>query len=188
MRIISGKFKGRPIVAPKGRATRPTADRTRESVFNILVHANWAPPIEGARIIDLFAGSGALGLEAMSRGGGFCLFVETDSAARGAIRQNVDTLQLTGTTRLHRRSATALGDLPRNLGAPFDLAFLDPPYNKELVEPCLSSLKTGAWLSDQAVCVVETGADEAPNISGWKLLEERTYGAAKIWFLSAVTI
>ena len=130
MRIVSGKFKGRPITAPKGRGTRPTADRTREAVFNILSHADWAPALEGARVIDLFAGSGALGLEAISRGAAFCLFVETDSAARGAIRTNVDTLQLTGTTRVHRRSAVSLGSIPANIGGAFDIAFLDPPYHK----------------------------------------------------------
>lgn len=185
MRIVSGNFKGRAITAPKGRGTRPTADRTRESVFNILAHADWAPAIDGARIIDLFAGSGALGLEAMSRGAEFCLFVETDAGARGAIRQNIETLQLTGTTRLHRRSATALGDMPGNLGAPFDLAFIDPPYHKDLAPPCLAALKTGNWLSETAIAVVETGADETPDFSVWSVIEERTYGAAKIWFLRA---
>ncbi|KCZ64225.1 hypothetical protein L53_06900 [Hyphomonas sp. L-53-1-40] len=103
MRIIAGEHKGRAIAAPKGQGTRPTGDRARESIFNMLAHADWAPEIDGARVIDLFAGSGALGLEAMSRGAAFCLFVETDHGARGAIRDNIEALGLFGNTRLHRR-------------------------------------------------------------------------------------
>lgn len=186
MRIVSGNFKGRPIAAPKGRGTRPTADRTREALFNILTHADWAPVIHGARVIDLFAGSGALGLEAMSRGAGFCLFVETDSSARGAIRTNVETLQLTGTTRVHRRSAISLGTIPPNIGGAFDLAFLDPPYHKGLAEPCLRELKTGGWLSDAAIAIVETGSDEVQDFAGWETLEARSYGAAHISFLRSL--
>ena len=186
MRIISGNFRGRSISAPKGRGTRPTADRTREALFNILIHADWAPPISGARVIDLFAGSGALGLEAMSRGAAFSLFVETDSAARGAIRSNVETLQLTGATRIHRRSATSLGAIPPNIGGAFDIAFLDPPYHKSLVEPCLRELQSGGWLSETAIAVVETGSDETPDLASWTVLETRDYGAARIWFVRAV--
>ena len=130
MRIIAGTFRGRSITAPKGAATRPTADRTRESVFNLLAHRQDLT-FEGARVIDLFAGSGAFGLEALSRGAGFCLFVETDAAARGAIRDNIEALGLFGATRIHRRSATDLGIKPSGLGDPFTLAFLDPPL-KEL--------------------------------------------------------
>ena len=185
MRIISGTYKGRSISAPKGRRTRPTADRTREALYNILTHADWAPSLSGARVIDLFAGSGALGLEALSRGAAFCLFVETDSAARGAVRANVEALQLTGATRIHRRSATALGVMPPNIGAPFDLAFLDPPYQKDLAAPCLSALTAGGWLSAEAIAIVETGADEALTVPDWETVEARTYGAAKIWFLRA---
>lgn len=184
MRIISGTHKGRPLAAPKGRTTRPTADRTREALYNILAHADWAPPLHGARVIDLFAGSGALGLEAMSRGGAFCLFVETDSAARGAIRKNVEMLQLTGAARIHRRSATALGPMPSHLGEPFDLAFLDPPYHKGLAAPCLTELKQG-WLSADGIAVVETGADEALDFAGWDTLETRSYGAAAVSFLKS---
>ena len=186
MRIVSGNFKGRPISAPKGRGTRPTADRTREALFNILMHADWAPAAVGARVIDLFAGSGALGLEAMSRGAAFCLFVETDSAARGAIRSNVETLQLTGTTRVHRRSAISLGPIPPNIGGPFDLAFLDPPYHKGLVAPCLGELKRGGWLSEAAIAIVETGSDETSIFDGWETLDTRDYGAARVSFLRAV--
>lgn len=183
MRIVAGQFKGRPIVAPKTQATRPTSDRARESLFNMLAHADYTPPLEGARVMDLFAGSGALGLEAISRGAAFCLFVETAHAARGAIRENVEALGLFGVTRVHRRSATDLGEKPAGVGGAFDLAFLDPPYRKGLVEPCLKSLRDGDWLSDEALVVVETATDETPDLSGWELVNERVIGAAKMWFL-----
>ena len=151
----------------------------------ILARDDAAP--EGARVIDLFAGSGALGLEAISRGAAFCLFVETDSAARGAIRNNIETLGLYGTTRLHRRSATDLGDKPASTGAPFDLAFLDPPYHKDLLVPALTSLHRGGWLADDAVVMAEMASDEAPLFNGWDTLAEKTYGAAKVVFLTPLT-
>src|SRR5262249_51334975 len=129
MRIVGGRFKGRTIAAPEGRETRPTSDRTREAMFNVLAHADWAPGMEGRRVLDLFAGSGALGLEALSRGAAFALFVETDAAARGVIRDNIEALGLFGVTRIHRRDATDLGVKPAGLGELFDLVFLDPPYH-----------------------------------------------------------
>ena len=186
MRIIAGEHKGRAIAAPKGQGTRPAGDRARESIFNMLAHADWAPEIDGARVIDLFAGSGALGLEAMSRGAAFCLFVETDHGARGAIRDNIETLGLFGNTRLHRRSATDLGEKPASAGVPFTLAFLDPPYSKGLVEPALAGLVSGKWLAENALAVVETGSDETITPDGWEPVETRDYGAARIWFLKRV--
>src|ERR1700742_3722353 len=132
MRIVSGAFKGKQLVAPEGQATRPTSDRARQAVFNILEHAPWSQSLQGARVIDLYAGSGALGLEALSRGAAYCLFVETDEDARGAIRDNVEALHLFGCTRIHRRDASNLGQKPAGDGQPFDLAFLDPPYAKGL--------------------------------------------------------
>lgn len=180
MRIVGGKFSGRSITAPKGRETRPTADRTRESLFNILAHKDEFD-IVGARVIDLFAGSGALGFEAISRGAEFCLFVDTDSDARGAIRDNIEALGVFGNTRLHRRSATMLGPKPSGVGPPFTLAFLDPPYAKDLVLPALQSLRDGAWLAPGAVIVVEQGKDETPaSLSGYDEDDRRTYGAAQI--------
>lgn len=183
MRIIAGQHKGRALIAPKGMGTRPTSDRTRESLFNVIVHAVWAPPLEGARVLDLFAGSGALGLEAMSRGAAFCLFVETDHGARGAIRDNIEALGLFGSTRLHRRSATDLGEKPAGVGSPFTLAFLDPPYHKGLVQPALECLAEGKWLAQDALVAVETGADERLMLPGWTLLDARDYGAARVSFL-----
>jgi len=128
MRIVGGRFKGRALKAPEGRDTRPTSDRARESIFNILEHAEWAGGLAERRVIDLFAGSGALGFEALSRGAAFALFVETDHEARGAIRDTIEAFALFGNTRIHRRDATDPGVKPAGLGPPFDLVFLDPPY------------------------------------------------------------
>ena len=183
MRIISGKYKGQAIAAPAGRDTRPTSDRARESLFNVLAHASWAPDIEDARVVDLFAGSGALGFEAMSRGAAFCLFVETDSAARGTIRNNVESFQLFGHTRIHRRSATDLGPKPSGIGEPFTLAFMDPPYNKDLVTPCLKSLLSGGWLAPGATIVVETDSREDFAHDGFRLIDTRAAGKAKLSML-----
>jgi 16S rRNA (guanine966-N2)-methyltransferase len=180
MRIIGGTFSGRRIIAPKGAVTRPTADRTRESLFNIL-SAREDVAFEGARVIDLFAGAGALGLEAMSRGGAWCLFVETDARARGAIRDNVEALRLFGVTRIHRRSATFLGPKPAGVGPPFTLAFLDPPYGEGLVPRTLESLRDGNWLADGAHVVAEQGKREDPAVTeGYIEVDRRQYGAAQI--------
>ncbi|MFN0025285.1 MAG: 16S rRNA (guanine(966)-N(2))-methyltransferase RsmD [Parvularculaceae bacterium] len=182
MRIIGGTFSGRAIVAPKGRETRPTADRVRESLFNILAHRDDFA-FEGARVIDLFAGSGALGLEALSRGAAFCLFVEIDAAARGAIRENVEAMGVIGVTRIHRRPADALGEKPAGVGGPFGLVFLDPPYRKDLCQPALEALRSGAWLAVGALAIVEQGKDEAPVAAeGFTEFDRRQYGAAQIGF------
>lgn len=183
MRIVGGQFKGRVIAAPVGRDTRPTGDRAREAVFNILAHAPFSAGMEGRRVLDLFAGSGALGLEAMSRGAAFALFVETDSAARGVIRDNIEALGLFGATRIHRRDATDLGVKPAGLGDPFDLVFLDPPYGKGLGEAALSKLAPGGWITPDALIVLEVGADEDPAPEGFEVLDSRLYGAAKVLFL-----
>ena len=185
MRIVSGQYRGKPIAAPEGRATRPTSDRAREAVFNILEHAPWAPELKGARVLDLFAGSGALGLEALSRGGAFCLFVETDDAARGAIRDNVEALHLFGCTRIHRRDATDLGPRPSSAGPAFDLVFLDPPYAKGLGEKALAELAAHGWLAPGAALVFERGEGESDiQPDGYDLIDERRYGAAKVLFLT----
>lgn len=183
MRIVGGQHKGRAISAPAGRDTRPTGDRAREAVFNILAHAPWSAGIEGRRVLDLFAGSGALGLEAMSRGAAFALFVETDAAARGAIRDNIEALGLFGTTRIHRRDATDLGVKPAGLGDPFDLVFLDPPYGKGLGERALAGLGDGGWITPDALIMLEVGADETPSLPAFETLDERAYGAARVSFL-----
>ena len=184
MRIVGGKYKGRLLTVPEGRTTRPTSDRAREAVFNILVHAGWAPDLEGARVLDAFAGSGALGFEALSRGAAFCLFVETDEAARGAIRDNVENLGLFGTTRVHRRDATQLGIRPGTQAEAFDLVFLDPPYRKGLGEQALDCLISGNWLSKDAIIVFERAADEDDFATDmWHIINKKIYGAAQVLFL-----
>lgn len=183
MRIIAGAHRGRNLKAPAGLSTRPTADRTREAVFNMLAHAPWAPSLEGARVLDLFAGSGALGFEALSRGAAFALFVETEAAARGVLRDNIEALALFGATRIHRRDATDLGRKPAGLGAPFDLVFADPPYREGLLERSVPTLTAGAWITPQALIVAECAAGEEPDLPQFTVLESRTYGAAKVLFL-----
>ena len=187
MRIVGGAYRGRSLLAPPGSATRPTSDRAREAVFNVLEHAPWSPGLADARVIDLFAGSGALGLEALSRGAAFCLFVETDPAARGVIRENAEALgakgELFGRTRIHRRDATDLGPRPGADGLPFDIAFLDPPYAKGLGEKALAELAAGGWLAEDALVVFERGeAEQTPIMPGFETLDERRYGAAKVVF------
>ena len=184
MRIVAGSLKGRTIVAPEGQGTRPTSDRARQAMFNVLEHAAWAEPLDGMRIMDLYAGSGALGFEAVSRGAAFALFVETDDEARGAIRENADAYGVMGRTRVHRRSATDLGPRPGSDGEAFDMAFLDPPYRKGLGEQTLLRLLEGNWLKPGAIVVFERGSDE-PEIDtpGYERLDARDYGAARVLFL-----
>jgi 16S rRNA (guanine966-N2)-methyltransferase len=181
MRIVGGRFRGRTIDAPKSQAIRPTADRLRESLFNILVHA-YGDPVEGARVLDLFAGTGALGFEALSRGAAFVLFVDDGAEARALLRGNVEALGAGGTTKVYRRDATKLG-LVSPL-EPFSLVFLDPPYGKGLEDKALASARVGGWLTPGALVVVEGAADagfKAPE--GFEELERRTYDDTEFVFL-----
>lgn len=186
MRIVAGQYRGRVIVTPEGQNTRPTSDRARQAIFNVLEHAPWAEGLHEARVIDLYAGSGALGFEALSRGAAFCLFVDTDDGARGAIRENMDAYGLFGRCRVHRRSATDLGPRPGSAGEAFTLSFLDPPYAKGLGEQTLARLLEGGWLAPGAIVVFERGSDE-PEIDtpGYERLDARDYGAARVLFLRA---
>src|SRR6202008_3377457 len=152
MRVVGGRLRGRNLASPASQAIRPTADRLRESLFNILVHA-YDNPIEGARVLDLFAGTGALGIEAISRGAAFALFVDNGAEARALLRSNVEALGLGGATKVFRRDATNLG--PAHPVEPFSLGFLDPPYGKGLAEQALASLRDGGWLTKEAGVVVE---------------------------------
>lgn len=184
MRIVGGRFRGRAIASPSHDGLRPTADRVRESVFNILAHGIDGVSLQGARVIDLFAGTGALGLEALSRGADYCLFVEEAAAARALIRDNVEAMGLTGATKIYRRDATSLG--PAGTHRMFDLAFLDPPYGQGLAERALVSLRDGGWLVPEAVLVVE----ERENVTlavppGFAELDRRTYGDTQVMFLRA---
>jgi 16S rRNA (guanine966-N2)-methyltransferase len=185
MRIVGGRLRGRTLAAPKGDAIRPTSDRLRESVFNILMHA-YGDPVTGARVLDLFAGTGALGIEAISRGAAFCLLVDDGAEARALIRQNVDALGLGMVTRVFRRDATKLG--PAHPVEPFGLVLLDPPYRKGLAVPALAALRDGGWLTPDALVVVEEAADaEFAPPAGYEELERRTYDDTMIVFLRAQT-
>jgi 16S rRNA (guanine966-N2)-methyltransferase len=173
MRIVGGRLGGRTLAAPKSQNIRPTSDRLRESLFNILAHG-YGDPITGARVLDLFAGTGALGLEAMSRGAAFALFIDDGAEARALIRQNVEALGLGGITRIFRRDATRLGAVHPN--EPFGLVFLDPPYRKGLAEKSLESLRDGGWLAPDAVVIVEEAADaEFAMPDGFAEMERRRY-------------
>ncbi len=173
MRVVGGRLRGRTIAPPSSRDIRPTADRLRESLFNILMHA-YGDPVSGARVLDLFAGTGALGIEAVSRGAAFTLFVDNGAEARALLRQNVEALGLGGVTKVYRRDATKLG--PAHPLEPFALAFLDPPYGKGLAEQALASLREGGWLSPQALLVVEEATSaKFASPEGFEELERRAY-------------
>lgn len=182
MRVVAGRFRGRALVAPEDMSIRPTSDRVRESVFNILAHGIDGFSLAGVRVIDLFSGTGALGIEAVSRGAAYCLFVEEAAGARALIRQNVEALGLTGETRIFRRDATDLG--PAGNMEPYAVAFLDPPYGKGLGEKALSGLAQGNWLTPGAVCVLEERAGANLIIpSPFEQLDARTWGDTEVRFL-----
>jgi 16S rRNA (guanine966-N2)-methyltransferase len=181
MRIVGGKFKGHSLATPDGKATRPTSDRTREAIFNVLTHGIGGFALEGARVLDLFAGTGALGLEALSRGARFCQFVDDNATARGLIRRNADSLGVIGQSKIWRRDATRLG--PCAPQPPFDLVFADPPYGKGLGEKALVSLVEGGWLVPGAVVVLEESAKtEVADVAGLMLLGQRVYGDTQVRF------
>src|SRR6185312_5943345 len=181
MRVVGGRLKGRNIASPASRDIRPTADRLREAVFNILVHG-YDDPIEGARVLDLFAGTGALGIEAVSRGAAFTLFVDNGAEARALLRNNVEALGLGGVTKVYRRDATNLG--PAHPIEPFSLVFADPPYGKGLAEQALVSLRDGGWLTPGVLLVVEeakAASFKAPD--SFEELERRAYDDTEFVFL-----
>lgn len=181
MRVVGGRLKGRNLASPSSRNIRPTADRLRESVFNILVHA-YDNPIEDARVLDLFAGTGALGIEASSRGAKFTLFVDNGAEARALLRNNVETLGLGGVTKVYRRDATDLG--PAHPVEPFSLVFLDPPYSQGFAEKALASLRDGGWLTPGALLVVEEAkAAQFTTPEGFEELERRAYDDTEFVFL-----
>ena len=182
MRIVAGKFRGKQLSSPEDDSIRPTADRVRESVFNILA-SRLGPNLDGLRVLDLFAGTGALGLEALSRGASNVVFVDTGAEARGLIRDHIEAFGAGGVAKLLRRDATSLG--PAGTMGPVDLVFLDPPYNRGLGEQALVSLKQGGWLKLETVLVLEESSDvtlELPD--GFVLDDRREYGAAAVHFLS----
>jgi 16S rRNA (guanine966-N2)-methyltransferase len=178
MRIVGGGLKGRILAAPASRAIRPTSERLRESIFDILEH-RYPGSLEGRRAVDLFAGSGALGIEALSRGARFTLFVDNGAEARALLRANIEALGLGGVSRIWRADATRLGKAPA--GGPFGLAFLDPPYGQNLAWAALASLVEGGWLEPDALCVVEEAAKAAITApKGLALVDRRAYGDTQI--------
>jgi 16S rRNA (guanine966-N2)-methyltransferase len=183
MRVVGGRFRGRPLASPKSNAIRPTADRLREALFNILRHA-YGDPAGGARVLDLFAGTGAFGIEAASHGAAFVLFVDDGAEARALLRENVAALGLGGVTRIFRRDATKLG--PAHPLEPFSLVFLDPPYGKNLAAAALASARGGGWLAPGALIVVEEAIKSrfaAPE--GFSELERRAYADTEFVILRA---
>jgi 16S rRNA (guanine966-N2)-methyltransferase len=183
MRVVGGRLRSRPIAGPKSSAIRPTADRLREALFNILIHG-YGDPVTGARVLDLFAGTGALGIEALSRGAAYALFVDDGAEARAVLRENMQALGLAGVTRIFRRDATRLG--PAHPVDPFTMAFLDPPYGKGLAEKALVSAREGGWLVPGATLVVEDAVAsgfKAPE--GYEELERRAYDDTEFVILRA---
>ena len=183
MRVIGGRFRGRSLAGPKSNAIRPTADRLREALFNILRHA-YGDPVGGARVLDLFAGTGALGIEAASHGAAFVLFIDDGAEARALLRENVAAFGLGGVSKVFRRDATKLG--PAYPVEPFLLAFLDPPYGKNLAKAALTSAREGGWLAPDALIVVEEATKShftAPE--GFTELERRAYADTEFIFLRA---
>ncbi len=184
MRIVAGKHRGRRIAAPPGESVRPTSERAREALFNILAHGRFgpAPVFEDARVLDVFAGTGAFGLEALSRGARFATFIEKDREARDALAANIKTLGESARTRLLAVDAT---EPPRPDG-PYDLAFLDPPYRSGLAGPALEALMRGGWLAPHALVIVELAArEDFDRPDRFVLLEERRYGAGRLIFMRA---
>ena len=185
MRIVGGRLRGRPLAGPRTSAIRPTSDRLRESLFNILHHTHGLPRPD-TRVLDLFAGTGALGFEAMSRGAAQAVFVETSVEGRGLIRSNIEALDLGGVTRILRRDATGLG--PAGTIAPFDLVFCDPPYGKGLSEAALTSAATGGWIKAGAFAVLEERTGVAVTLpAGFELLDRREAGESQLIFARAMS-
>jgi 16S rRNA (guanine966-N2)-methyltransferase len=178
MRIIGGSLKGRALKSPGSDRVRPTSDRLRETIFNILIDG-YGNPIERARVIDLFAGTGAMGLEALSRGAGFVLFVEQAAAACAILRANIRTLGLECAARILRRDARKLGIAPE--GEKYSLIFLDPPYGRGLAPPALAALREGGWLAENALLAIEDSASAMVRLpDGFALAETRRFGKTQI--------
>ena len=184
MRIVGGRFRGRDLKGPSGKDLRPTSDRVRESVFNVLAHGIDGFDFDGVTVVDVFAGTGALGLEALSRGCGHGVFIDSDPSAQALTRKNAGSLGLGRAVTLLKLDASRLPPPPRIAQTPAALVFLDPPYDQGLAAPALKGLVNKGWIGEGAICLVEVAAKEefeAPR--EFELLDERAYGAAKAVFL-----
>jgi 16S rRNA (guanine966-N2)-methyltransferase len=185
LRIVAGDQRGVRLSAPPGRVLRPTADRVREAIFNILAHGPFeAPSLSGASVLDVFAGTGALGLEALSRGAAHATFIENSRIALGSLRDNIARCRRDDQSTILERDALTPPPSPSSPkgGAPADFVFIDPPYRKGLMAPALDALKDGGWIAPVTFIIAEMAADDAPP-DGWRCLETRRYGAAQICFL-----
>jgi 16S rRNA (guanine966-N2)-methyltransferase len=188
VRITGGQFRGRALAEPPDNRVRPTSDKVRQAIFNILAHNDFGAGfrLEGARVVDVFAGTGALGLEALSRGAAYALFIDDSTESRALIRKNVEAMNLTGATKIWRRDATDMGPLGAGAGGPFELAFLDAPYRKGLTEKALASLAAGGWLAPNALALAEMAADEKVEPpQGFALLDSRSYGETAVHIFGA---
>ncbi len=185
MRIVAGRHRGRTLAAPEGDLTRPTSDKARQALFNIIEHGKWAAdgsPIVGAIVLDAFAGTGALGLEALSRGAAHVFFLELAAPARKALAANIAALREGERATLLAADATDPPMAPQPAG----LAFLDPPYGKGLAAPALAALRRRGWLAPGALVILEVGARELFSTpSGFALADQRVYGAARLVFMRA---
>jgi 16S rRNA (guanine966-N2)-methyltransferase len=183
LRIVAGRHRGRRLLAPSGETTRPTAERVRQALFDMLWHAPWAgrEKLDGARVLDAFAGTGALGLEALSRGAAQATFIEPDRAALAALRRNIATLEEEDRARVIPVDATR----PPPAAAPCGLLLLDPPYGKDLVPRALAALQAGGWIAPGALVVAEVAKADALETPGFETLAERAHGAARVVFLKA---
>jgi 16S rRNA (guanine966-N2)-methyltransferase len=186
MRVVGGRLRGRVLASPNTAAIRPTADRLREALFNILAHA-YGDPVTGVRVLDLFAGTGALGIEALSRGAAFALFIDAGVEARALLRENVATLGLGGVSRIFRRDATKLGAM--QAVAPFSLVFLDPPYGQGLAEKAVVSAREGGWLAPGALMVVEEAVrSRFATPEQFEELERRVYDETEFVILRVANL
>ena len=184
MRIVGGKFKGRSLKAPAGRDVRPTSDRAREGIFNILAHSIDWDGFEGQTVLDVFAGTGALGLEAMSRGAEQGVFIDNDPTSLKCLQQNAATLGEARNVILLKLDATRLAPPPRVANAPIGLVFLDPPYGTKLADQALLGLCHKGWLAAGGLVVVEIGKDDEITLPReFERIDERNYGAAQVLFL-----
>ncbi len=185
MRIVGGEFKGKHLVMPADNRVRPTADRTREALFNILGHGSayrteQGPMPIGARVLDVFSGTGALGVEALSRGASHVTFLDNHTGSLKLIRENVAAIGAQAKADIFNRNGTQMG----NAGQAVDLVLMDPPYSQGLETPCLASLQAGGWLQSETIIVIELAAKEKLDLpSDFEVLNERKYSAAKLLFL-----
>ena len=186
LRLVAGRHRGRRLAAPEGLTTRPTAERVRQALFDMLWHAPWAgrDRLEGARVLDAFAGTGALGLEALSRGAAHATFIEQDRAALAALRRNIATIGEEERSRVIAGDATR----PPVAAAPASLLLLDPPYGKDLVPRALAALGAAGWIAPGALVAAEVAKADPLDIPGFETVAERAHGAARLVFLRAVQV